>query len=106
MDQLSKGQRATALLLLLHMGLEVTYSDDRASRKKATETDPDGHLRVVRRIPAKIATSDSAEVAMGRSRATHAGCGMKEKQDRFARLIAQGASNSDTTRTGTPPDRI
>jgi len=31
-----------------------------------------------------------AEVAMGRSRATHAGRALTEKQDRFVRLIARG----------------
>ncbi len=32
---------------------------------------------------------------MGRSRATHAGRALTEKQDRFVRLIAHGVSNRD-----------
>jgi hypothetical protein len=35
---------------------------------------------------------------MGRSRTTHAGRGLTEKQDRFVRLIAQGVSNSQACR--------
>lgn len=35
---------------------------------------------------------------MGRSRATHAGRALTEKQDRFVRLIAKGVSNSEACR--------
>jgi IS30 family transposase len=35
---------------------------------------------------------------MGRSRTTHAGHALTEKQDRFVRLIAQGVSNSKACR--------
>lgn len=35
---------------------------------------------------------------MGRSRATHRGGGLTEKQDKFVRLIAQGVSNSEACR--------
>ena len=35
---------------------------------------------------------------MGRSRTTHAGRAVTEKQDRFVRLIAQGVSNSEACR--------
>jgi hypothetical protein len=35
---------------------------------------------------------------MGRSRTTHAGHALTEKQDRFVRLIAQGVSNSEACR--------
>jgi len=35
---------------------------------------------------------------MGRSRTTHAGCALTEKQDRFVRLIAEGVSNREACR--------
>jgi transposase, IS30 family len=38
------------------------------------------------------------EIAMGRSRTTHQGEALTEKQDKFVRLIAQGVSNSEACR--------
>ncbi len=35
---------------------------------------------------------------MARSRTTHRGAGLTEKQDKFMRLIAQGVSNSEACR--------
>lgn len=36
---------------------------------------------------------------MGRSRTSHQGGALTEKQDKFVRLIAQGVSNSEACRT-------
>ncbi len=49
-------------------------------------------------IPAAVATPRLLEVAMGRSRTTHAGSGVTEKQEQFGRLIARGMSNSEACR--------
>ena len=35
---------------------------------------------------------------MARSRATHRGAGLTEKQDKFMRLVGQGVSNSEACR--------
>lgn len=54
--------------------------------------------RLQGQIPAAVATPRLLEVAMGRSRTTHAGSGVTEKQEQFGRLIARGMSNSEACR--------